>query len=112
MTPEAVRALMFAWLLAHGYQPFQAEAVLHQAHTESRFNHCVTAPSGSFGLFQWVGSRKRKLHERYGPGCPTVEQQLAFADNEIRSDFSCFWTASPGNAYAVLRNHFGRGPTC
>jgi hypothetical protein len=85
--------------------------MLRQAWIESRHNPCVVAASGSYGLYQWIGSRRRKLLATTGGQCPTWEQQLAFADNELRSEpsYAAFWQAAPDQAFHILREKFGYG---
>ena len=111
MAPETIRALILSFYLHAGYQDFQAEAMVRQAFIESRFQHCVIAGSGSEGLYQWAGSRRRQLHEFGGTGCVPLEKQLAFANYELRGQarYRSFWRASRDTAFAVLRACFGRG---
>ena len=44
-------------------------------------------------------------------GCPSLETQLSFADQELRREpaFGAFWRASSQSAFTVLRRCFGRG---
>ena len=111
MTTEMIRALMLSWFIAHNYQHFQAEALIRDAWIESRLTPCVIARSGSEGLFQWVASRRRKLHQFGGPGCVPIEAQLAFADHELRTEsrYRQFWRAGPARVFGVLRACFERG---
>jgi len=112
-TPEEARAEIYRWFLAHGYQQFQAEALMEHAQTESGFRACARGVGDLSYTFQWGGTRLRQLHEFAGyAGCPQLDTQLAFADKELRDDpkFSCFWQATTEPAaYAALRRGFGRG---
>jgi hypothetical protein len=101
--------LISVWLDHHGYAPHQRDAMLRQAWTESRFQPCaVSGSSGSFGLYQWAGSRKRRLLAI--GACPSWETQLKFADTELHTaPYSRFWSTSPRVAFGVLRECFGRG---
>ena len=109
MTPEIVRALVLSWLLAHGYQPFQADAVLRYIQHESAFEPCVETRRGHY-LFQWVGTRKAALHVFAGAGCPPLVKQLEFADRELRSwPFDRFWSAPPALVYRTFLRCFGMG---
>jgi hypothetical protein len=108
MTVEIVRAFAMQWLLAHGYG-YHADAVLKYIEGESGFEVCVEKRTGHF-LFQWVGSRVTALHNFAGPGCPGVETQLEFADQELRSGlYARFWSAPAGQDYKTLRRTFGQG---
>ncbi len=110
---EAVRALMLSWLLSHNYAGYQAEAIIRNAWIESRLQPCIVARSGSSYLFQYVGSRKRKLQQMSGGGCPSVEAQLAFLDRELHSAaYSRFLTAPPHLAFAVFRRCYEHGRRC
>jgi hypothetical protein len=109
MAAEAVRAMMLTWFLAHHYPPSHAAAMIRQADLESHFQPCVRARTGSW-LYGWVGARKRALAAYSGTSaCPSVQAQLAFADQELRTEYASFWRASPQSAFAVLRQCFGRG---
>jgi hypothetical protein len=111
MAAEAVRAFMLSWLLTHNYSPYQAEAMVRQAHMESGLQPCIRSRTGSW-LYAWTGSRRLALAEYAGTaGCPALEAQLAFADRELRGEpaYAAFWRASSHNAFPVLRQCFGRG---
>ena len=109
MAGDAVRALMLSWFLAHNYPPSHAEAMIRQAALESNFQPCVRSRTGSW-LYGWVGSRRHALAAYAGTArCPSVETQLAFADAELRTQYTSFWSAPPGAAFSVLRRCFGRG---
>jgi hypothetical protein len=111
MAAETVRAFIMSFFLAHGYQPYQAEALVRQAWVESRFEHCIISRSRSAYLFQWVGSRKAALHHFSGSsGCPSLTDQLRFADHELQSaPYSRFWQQSPATVFGFLRRCFGAG---
>jgi hypothetical protein len=109
MAADAVRALMLSWFLAHNYPMTHAEAMIRQAELESNLQPCIRSRSGSW-LYGWVGTRRHALAAYAGTAqCPPLETQLAFADEELHSEYSQFWNASPRNAFAVLRQCFGRG---
>lgn len=110
MTAEIVRAFALSWLLSHNYGAHSA-AVLKYIQTESGFQPCIERRTGKY-LFQWVGKRLEALHAAYGPGCPTLEQQMTFADREIRTLFPCFLKVKPKLAEQTFHNTFGRGPIC
>jgi hypothetical protein len=110
---DLVRATMLAFFATAGYDQDHAQAMMRQARIESGFNYCAIAPWGSDGLFQWNGVRRRKLHALYGPGCVPLQQQLEFADQEMRSGlYECFWRASGPTAFKELRRTFGYGGRC
>lgn len=111
MAAEMVRAFMMSWFLAHNYSPPQAEAMVRQAYIESNLQPCVRSSMGSW-LYGWVGVRRQALAAYAGTGgCPSLETQLSFADQELRNEpaFGAFWRASSQSAFAVLRRCFGRG---
>ena len=106
----ALSACIGLWLTAHGYEPPQRDAVLKQLWTESRFEPCIVGKGGAY-LAQWTGPRLRRLHARFGPGCPSWEQQMQFLDWELRTEpsYRAFWSAKPGREFKVLRLTFGMG---
>ena len=112
-SPAEARAEIADWLSHAGYQPFQVTALLEHAKTESGFQACAIGAGDLSYLFQWGGTRLKRLHEfAHHSGCPRLKTQLAFADNELRNDpkFACFWDAkTEAAAYAALRRGFGRG---
>jgi hypothetical protein len=104
--------LIFTWWTQHGAQPFQAHALVKHAMVESKAT--ANPPINGLGhcLYQWVGTRWRKLQTKSGK-CPEIKQQLTFALAELRQpEYSCFWSAHPHQAYAVLRRTFGGGARC
>ena len=112
-TPEEARDEIYRWFRAHGYQEYQAEALLQHAQAESGFRACARGPGDLRYTFQWGGTRLEQLHEfAQTSGCPQLHTQLAFADRELRNDpkFRCFWNAqTETSAYAALRRGFGQG---
>ena len=85
--------------------------MIRQADIESGLQPCVRSRTGSW-LFAWTGSRRRALARYAGTeGCPGLEVQLAFADQELRREpsYAVFWRAAPRDAFPVLRQCFGRG---
>lgn len=111
--PEDARAEIANWFTAAGYKDFQVEALLEHARTESGFHPCARGVGDLSYTFQWSGTRLRRLREfAQTTGCPQLHAQLAFADQELRSEprFACFWAATTEPAaYAALRRGFGRG---
>jgi Phage tail lysozyme len=112
-SPEETRAEIYRWFMVHGYQQFQAEALMEHAQTESGYRACAAGPGGYRYLYQWSSTRLEQLQKFAGyAGCPQLHTQLAFADKELRNDpkFSCFWAATTEDAaYSALRRGFGRG---
>jgi len=112
-TPHQVAQEILRYFEAAGYQRFQAEALADHAHLESGFRPCAAGPHGLRYMFQWGGLRLQRLQEfAGGPGCPAVSVQLAFADNELRSEpsYACFWQAQDrASALHALRRGFGQG---
>lgn len=109
---EAVRALILSFFLAHGYQPFQAEALSRNAWIETRWQFCQISKSGRW-LMQWAGQRRHDLAAYAGTtGCPPLQMQLEFADIELKTipAFACFWDAvDERSALAALRRGFEHG---
>jgi hypothetical protein len=106
MTSEAVRAAMLLFMVNHGYDADHRAAVLRQAWLESRWEPCAESYTGHY-LFGWVGERLAGLREFVGPGCPSVEAQMEYADRELHQrPFSAFWRE---RGAAQLRRCFGRG---
>jgi hypothetical protein len=112
-TPGGVRAKMVRWFSAKGYREPQVHALVEYARTESGFNPCISNGSRYRYTFQWGGPRLRRLAEFSGTrGCPSLEKQFAFADQELRDEpnYSCFWDAhTRSGALAALRRGFGHG---
>lgn len=111
--PDRVRAEIFRWFSAAGYQEFQAVALMEHARTESGYRPCARGYGDLRYTYQWGGRRLQRLHEfAHTDGCPQLDTQLAFADKELRTEpnFACFWRATTEQAaYAALRRGFGRG---
>lgn len=105
-------AVIFTWWIQHGAQPFQAHALVKHAMVESKAT--ADPPSNGLGhcLYQWVGVRWHRLKTKSG-ACPDIKRQLIFARAELQQpEYSCFWSAPPQRAYAVLRRTFGGGARC
>ena len=72
-------------LKAKGYTDPQIAGVLSNIAAESGFNPAASGDNGtSYGLFQFHAARLAALRMRYGAN-PTVDQQVAFAANELRT---------------------------
>lgn len=112
-TPERVHAEIRRWFLAAGYQEFQVAALAEHAKIESGFRPCAAGAAGLRYTFQWGGTRLQRLHEfAIARRCPLLDTQLAFADNELRTEpkYWCFWRAATKSAaLAALRRGFGGG---
>ncbi len=113
-TPGGVRAEIIKWFSRAGYQSIQIEALTEHAAIESGFRPCASNGSGLRYTFQWSGARLRRLDEFAGAhgNCPSLEKQLAFANNELRNEpnYSCFWRATTKSAaLSALRRGFGGG---
>ena len=112
-TPSEVANEIVRWFSAAGYHRFQAEALADHALYESGFRPCVAGPAHLRYTYQWGGTRLQNLYEFADTrSCPPLDQQLAFADHELRTDpkFACFWYAhTREDALAALRRGFGRG---
>jgi hypothetical protein len=112
-TPGRVHAEIVRWFSAAGYREFQVEALVEHAKLESGFRPCAAGAADLRYTFQWGSTRLQQLHRFAGAqGCPPLDTQLAFANNELRNDpkFSCFWqTTTKSAAFAALRRGFGGG---
>ncbi|MGE3783063.1 MAG: phage tail tip lysozyme [Alphaproteobacteria bacterium] len=112
-TPSQVQTAIYNWFLRAGYPPHQAAALVDHARLESGLNPCIGGRGGVRYTYQWNGTRLQRLYEFAGTRtCPPLDKQLAFADNELRSNpnFSCFLSTSTREAgVAALRRGFGRG---
>lgn len=112
-SPAEARDEIYQWFRAHGYQDYQAAALLEHARAESGFRACARGPGDLRYTFQWGGRRLEQLHAfAHTTGCPQLRTQLAFADKELRNDpkYACFWDAqTESSAYDALRRGFGRG---
>ena len=101
------------WFSVAGYHRFQAEALADHALYESGFRPCAAGPAHLRYTYQWGGTRLQQLYEFADTrGCPPLDQQLAFADHELRTDpkYACFWYAhTREDALTALRRGFGRG---
>ena len=113
-TPAKVRAEIIHWFSRRGYHRVHIEALVDYAQGESGFRPCATNGRSYRYLFQWAGERLRKLDDftRAHGRCPPLDEQLAFADNELRTEpkYWCFWRAQTrAESLAALRRGFGRG---
>ena len=112
-TPGRVRGEIARWFASAGYRDFQVAALIEHARIESGFQPCVAGAADLRYLYQWGGTRLQRLHKFAGaPGCPPLDTQLAFANDELRKEprFACFWDATTASgALAALRRGFGRG---
>jgi hypothetical protein len=110
---EEARDEIARWFTKHGYHDYQVAALLQHARAESNYQACIVGPPDYHYTFQWAGTRLQQLHAfAKTDGCPQLDTQLAFADQELRNDpkFACFWSATTEPAaYAALRRGFGAG---
>lgn len=96
-----------------GLTESQTRGILGNLMQESKGNHTVTnKTSGAFGLAQWLGPRKQKLIQQYGPN-PTMQQQLEFIWQELNtSENEAFQkllnTNTIADATRVFAKHFER----
>ncbi len=71
-------------LVKRGFSNDEAAAITGNIYAESAFNSKAVNPSSkAFGLMQWLGDRKRKLHSKYGDN-PTTENQLDYIAWELQ----------------------------
>jgi len=112
-TPGQVQTAIYRWFLKAGYPAFQAAALVDHARVESGLNPCIAGPGGYRYTYQWAGLRLQRLYEFTGThSCPPLAKQLAFADNELRTNanFACFLsTTTREAAVTALRRGFGLG---
>ena len=112
-TPGQVQTAIYRWFLKEGYPAFQAAALVDHARIESGLNPCIAGPGGYHYTYQWSGLRLQRLYAFAGTrSCPPLAKQLAFANDELRSNpnFSCFLnTTTREAAVAALRRGFGQG---
>jgi hypothetical protein len=67
-----------------GYSQDVARGIAAGIYAESKGDpKAINPTSGAYGVGQWLGSRQRKLFEKYGSD-PTLFQQLEFMDYELR----------------------------
>lgn len=68
---------------AAGYSPLAIAAIMGNIQQESGGNASAVNPtSGAYGLYQYLGDRKRKLFAKYGKN-PTASEQTQFAIDEL-----------------------------
>lgn len=76
-----------AFFKSRGYTDAQARGIAAGIHAESGGNprafNRAGGGQGAFGIGQWRGDRLKRLRARYGNN-PTLDQQLAFLDWELR----------------------------
>lgn len=91
----------------------QARGILGNLMQESKGNHqAVNRTSGAIGIAQWLGSRKQKLHQRYGKN-PSLQDQLNFIWEELNTtEKDAFQkllnTNTVANATRAFAYHFER----
>lgn len=96
-----------------GLSENQARGIVGNLMQESRGNHTITnKSSGAFGLAQWLGNRKQRLLQQYGPN-PSPQQQLEFIWQELntteRKAFNkLLSTNTIAEATKVFAKHFER----
>jgi hypothetical protein len=95
--PERMRA----WLLANGYTPQAAAAIMGNAAVESGFNPAARNATGHFGLFQWDKNRQQPLN-----GSTDFDEQMRLMDKELSQRDPSFKTATA--PAGVLADRFER----
>jgi hypothetical protein len=91
------QAMMDYLIKKEGLTPQQAAGVVGNAMWETGGTldpESINPKGGAFGLFQWLGSRKKALIAQYGPN-PTLDQELSFLSEELHG--------SEGNSLTALR---------
>lgn len=72
-----------SYLTRAGMTAEQARGIRAGITAEGGSATAVNPTSGAFGIGQWLGPRKKRLFELYGPH-PNIVQQLAFLVSELR----------------------------
>ena len=96
-----------------GLSDAQARGIVGNLMQESRGNHtAINKSSKAFGLAQWLGPRKERLIQKYGPN-PTVQQQLEFIWEELNTTENKAFqkllnTNTISDATKVFAKHFER----
>ena len=96
-----------------GLSDAQARGIVGNLMQESRGNYtAINKSSKAFGLAQWLGPRKEKLIQKYGPN-PTVQQQLEFIWEELNTTENKAFqkllnTNTISDATKVFAKHFER----
>lgn len=96
-----------------GLSDAQARGIVGNLMQESRGNHtAINKSSKAFGLAQWLGSRKERLIQKYGPN-PTVQQQLEFIWEELNTTENKAFqkllnTNTISDATKIFAKHFER----
>lgn len=71
-------------LLDRGFSNDEAAAITGNIYAESTFNpQAVNSSSKAYGLMQWLGDRKNKLHSEYGDN-PSLDNQLDYIAWELQ----------------------------
>lgn len=89
---------MRSWLLANGYSPNAAAAVMGNARIESGFNPAAVGPGGHFGLFQWDQARAAPL-----AGSTDFDRQMKLMDQELAKRDAGFKSAGGSAADLAAR---------
>ena len=96
-----------------GLSDAQARGIVGNLMQESRGNYtAINKSSKAFGLAQWLGPRKERLIQKYGPN-PTVQQQLEFIWEELNTTENKAFqkllnTNTISDATKVFAKHFER----
>ena len=96
-----------------GLSDAQARGIVGNLMQESRGNYtAINKFSKAFGLAQWLGPRKERLIQKYGPN-PTVQQQLEFIWEELNTTENKAFqkllnTNTISDATKVFAKHFER----
>ena len=96
-----------------GLSDAQARGIVGNLMQESMGNYtAINKSSKAFGLAQWLGPRKERLIQKYGPN-PTVQQQLEFIWEELNTTENKAFqkllnTNTISDATKVFAKHFER----
>lgn len=89
MTGTSVPEQMWSYLLSKGYTKEAIAGIMGNAGQESNYKPTAVNPSsGSYGLFQWLGSRKQALSRfasNRGTSISDVKTQLDFMIQELEA---------------------------
>lgn len=97
------------YFMGKGLQYHQAAGLVGNLIRESNLDPTAkNKHSGAIGLAQWLGSRKKKLINKYGNN-PTFDQQLDFVWEELNSDYKkgLSYLLSSKNVEEAAANAFG-----
>jgi hypothetical protein len=102
--------LLSTWMSQHGYDAIHRDIVLDYIKRESDFQSEKIEWSGAC-LFQWAGTRRVSILKLGGGKCPSWEEQMKFADNELRTmpEFRGFWVSDRNSAHMLFHRCFGQG---